>query len=289
MFPARETGYSVSFTTLRSGVRIRVVERGGRGAPPVLFIPGWGSTVYLWHRNLAPVSDAGFRAIAVDLKGAGLSDKPVGEEHYTSDAMTAHIGEILDALELRRPAMVGHSQAASILFRFAERNPERVGAMVLVSPVGHAGVKLLRLYKLLTPRFVRRFLPSLCTRATIELALRRAYGKRGRFSERDVEEFLAPSQFREFAIAQRDALHAFDWKQPLKRKVDVPALLIVGSEDHLVDASDAVFTFQRAIPGLQVRRLEGAGHIIPEEAAEEVNEFLVTFLRGSLRQGYIES
>src|SRR6478672_1367956 len=96
MFPAGEPEYRVSFVKLRSGIRVRAIERGARKAPPVLFIPGWGSTVYIWRRNLPAIAAAGFRAIAVDLKGSGLSDKPLGENEYTSDAMVSHLEDVID-------------------------------------------------------------------------------------------------------------------------------------------------------------------------------------------------
>lgn len=243
-------------------------------------LPGWGSTVYIWRRNLPAVAAAGFRAIAVDLKGSGLSDKPLGEHEYTSEAMIAHLGEILDSLALERPIIVGHSQSASIAFRFAKQNAERVRALVLLSPVGHAGVKLLGLYKFLTPPFLRGMLPSLCTREAIRITLHRVYGKLRRFSERDVDEFHAPCQFREFPIAQRDSLHAFDWNEPVSGPLRLPVLLMHGTDDHLV-RGDSISDFEKAIPGIQVIAVEGAGHIIPEEADEQVNSALVAFLRSN--------
>lgn len=278
MFPAKDPGFRVSFVRLASGIRVRVVERGGAAGMPVLMLPGWGSTVYIWRRNFPSIADAGFRAISVDLKGSGLSDKPLGEHEYTSDALVAHLGEILDALKLKRPVLVGHSQSASIAYRFAKKNPSRISALVLVSPVGHAGVKLLWLYKLLTPKLLREVLPSLCTRTAIRITLRRVYGKLRRFSERDVLEFQSPCHFPEFPIAQRDSLHAFDWKQPVTGRLDLPALIVHGSADHLV-RGDTIADYSRAIPGAEVVEIAGAGHIVPEEADEQVNAALLAFLR----------
>lgn len=279
MFPAGDKEYRVAFVRLRSGIRIRVIERGDPLGPPVLMLPGWGSTVYIWRSNLPVVVGAGFRAIAVDLKGSGLSDKPIGESEYTSDAMVEHLADIVDALALERPIIIGHSQSASIAFRFAKRDVTKVRALVLLSPVGHAGVKLLRLYKLLTPSWLRGILPSLCTRTAVRITLHRVYGKLRRFSERDVEEFHAPCQFREFAIAQRDSLHAFDWNQPVTGPLRIPALLMHGTDDHLVGA-DSISDFESAIPGITVMAIDGAGHIMPEEADEQVNAALLGFLRG---------
>jgi pimeloyl-ACP methyl ester carboxylesterase len=278
MFPAGDPEYRVNFIRLRSGIRIRSIERGRPDAAPVLMLPGWGSTVYAWRENLPVVAAAGYRAIAVDLKGSGLSDKPLGESEYTSEAMIEHLGEILDALSLERPVIVGHSQSASIAFRFARRSPERLRALVLLSPVGHAGVKNLGLYKFLTPRFARNILPSLCTRGAIRLTLHRVYGKLRRYTERDVDEYHAPCQFREFPIAQRDSLHAFEWSEPVTGPVNVPVLLMHGTNDHLV-RGDTISDFVRAIPGMEVVKIPGAGHIIPEEAHEQVNAALIRFLR----------
>jgi pimeloyl-ACP methyl ester carboxylesterase len=281
MFPAGEPGYRVSLVPLRSGIRVRVVERGDAGGVPVLMLPGWGSTAYAWRMNLPAVADAGYRAIAVDPKGSGLSDKPLGESEYTSDAMISHLGEILDALALENPVVVGHSQSATVAFRFAKRFPHRVRGLVLLSPVGHAGFKNVWLYKLLTPKIVRPLLPSLCTREAVRLTLHRVYGNLRPFTERVVDEYHAPCQFREFPIAQRDSLHAFDWSVPVTGPVNVPALLMHGSEDHLV-RGDALADFAHAIPGIEIIEIAGAGHIIPEEAYEQVNAALTRFLRGTV-------
>jgi len=278
MFPAGDPGYRVSFVRLRSGIRIRAVERGDARGAPVLMLPGWGSTVYIWRRNLPAIADAGFRAIAVDLKGSGLSDKPLGEHEYTSAAMIVHLGEVIEALGLERPVLVGHSQSASIAYRFANKNPSAARGLVLVSPVGHAGVKLLWLYKILTPKSLRKTLPSMCTRIAIRITLRRVYGKLRKFSERDVDEFYAPCQFPDFPIAQRDSLHAFDWREPITGRLDLPALLIHGTHDHLV-RGDTISDFEHAIPGIELVEIHGAGHIVPEEADEQVNEAVVAFLR----------
>lgn len=287
MFPAGDPEYRVSLARLASGVRVRVIERGDPGGIPVLMLPGWGSTVYVWRRNLPAVANAGFRAIGVDLKGSGLSDKPLGEAEYTSDAMSDHLGEIIDALGLDHPVVVGHSQSASIAYRFARRYPSRLRGLVLLSPVGHDGVKLMWLYKLLTPRVLRGVLPYLCTRGAIRITLHRVYGKLGRFNERDVDEFHAPCQFHEFAIAQRDSLHAFHWRQPVDGRLELPALLMHGTDDHLV-RGDSIADYRNAIPGIKVVEIPGAGHIIPEEADGHVNESLIPFLLSVARPGYIE-
>src|SRR4051812_10601661 len=98
MFPAGEPAYRVSYARLESGLRIRVVERGDPGAPPIVLVHGWGCTAYVFRMNMPVLAQAGFRVIAIDLKGHGLSDKPAGSREYTIDALIEHIRHILDAL-----------------------------------------------------------------------------------------------------------------------------------------------------------------------------------------------
>ena len=282
MFPAGDPDYRVSYPRLRSGIKVRIVERGDPAAPPILFVPGWGCPIYIYRRNLPAIADAGFRAIAVDLKGHGLSFKPLGAGEYTVESLVNHIEEILDALELERPALLGHSMGATLLYHFVSRNPGRARALTLLSPVGLSGVPLMWLYKSVTPSFLGPLLRWVRPRFVVKVTLRRVYGRRGSFSEEDVDQYWAPTQFPESALALIDLLHSYDWSAARTRElptVNLPALGMWGSRDHLIP-DDGLDIYKRLIPGIVLREIEGAGHIIPEETPEEVNEAVIDFLRG---------
>lgn len=284
MFPAGDPAYRVSYPRLRSGIKVRVVERGDPAAPPVLFVPGWGCSVYVYRRNLPAVADAGFRPIAVDIKGHGLSFKPLGDREYSLESLVDHIQEILDALELDRPALVGHSMGATLLYHFVSRYPRRGRALALLSPVGLSGVPLMWLYRSLTPSFLSRLYRRVSPRIIVKVALRRVYGRRGSFSEEDVDQYWAPTQFPEGSVALIDLLHSYDWSAARTRElptVHLPALGMWGSRDHLMP-HDGLDLYKRLIPGIVLREIKGAGHIIPEETPDEVNEAVIAFLRGLL-------
>jgi pimeloyl-ACP methyl ester carboxylesterase len=281
MFPAGDLAYRVSFPQLRSGIKIRAVERGDPAAPPVLLIHGWGCSAYIYRENMPALARAGFRAIAIDLKGHGLSDKPQQPGEYTIDALVQHIGDVLDALELDRPVLVGHSLGGSLIYHFASMHAERARALALLSPVGLSGVPLMRLYRALTPAFLtpvmRRVKPTLI----VKVALRRVYGKRAHPTRRDVEEYLAPSQFPEYAGAVRALLHTYDWRAARHRRlkpVHLPAIGMWGSMDHLMP-KDGMAIYAPLIPGIEFRQIRDAGHIITEETPHEVNEGLLHLLQ----------
>jgi pimeloyl-ACP methyl ester carboxylesterase len=285
MFPAGDLAYRVSFPRLRSGLKVRVIQRGDPEAPPVLFIHGWGCSVYVFNRNLPVIADAGFRAIAVDLKGHGLSDKPVDAAGYTVDSLIEHVLDIVDALELDRPVLVGHSLGGSLIYHFAARYPGRARGLALLSPVGLNGVPLLGLYRALTPRLLTPLLRRVRSRTFIRIALRRVYGRRGTFNARDVEEYFAPTQFPDYAVAMRELLHAYDWAAAEHRRlgtIDVPAIGLWGTLDHLMP-EDGMRVYVPLIPKIALRAISDAGHVIPQETPGEVNTALLAFLRGNFK------
>ena len=281
MFPAGDPAYRVSFPRLRSGIRIRVVERGDPSWPPVMLVHGWGCSVYVFRYNLPALAEAGFRSIAVDLKGHGLSDKPLASDEYTIDSLVEHLRDILDALGLERPALAGHSLGGSLIYHFASRYPERARCLGMLSPVGLKGVPLMWLYRFLTPDPLMPILRQINPRVVVKRALKRVYGKRGHFTKRDVEEYLAPSQFPEYALAMRELLHSYDWNAADHRQlatVNLPAVGVWGSLDHMMP-DDGMGIFVPLVPQIVLRAIPDAGHVITEETPDEVNESLIGLFR----------
>jgi len=281
MFPAGDPAYRVSYPRLRSGMKIRVVERGDRGAPPVLMIHGWGCSAYIYRDNMPAIAKAGFHVIAFDLKGHGLSDKPQKDSEYTIESLIDHVDDVIDALELDRPTLVGHSLGGSLAYHYASRHSDRVRALALLSPVGLTGVPLMTFYRLLTPSFMLPFMRRVKPTTVVKVALRRVYGKRGRPTARDLAEYLAPSQFPEYAGAVRALLHTYDWKAAKRRelrKVLLPAIGMWGTLDHLMP-KEGMRIYVPLIPGIELRPIQDAGHVITEETPQEVNSALVDLLR----------
>ena len=281
MFPAGNPAYRVSFPRLQSGIRIRAVERGNPDSPPVVLVHGWGCSAYVFRFNMPTLADSGFRVIAIDLKGHGLSDKPQDPEEYTIDALVEHLREVLDALGLERPALAGHSLGGSLIYHFAGKYPEHVRCLGLISPTGLSGVPRMRAYHFLTPALLVPLFRRLRSRAIVRAALRRVYGKRGDFTARDVEEYFAPSQFPDYGPAIRHALHSYDWNAAEHRRlrtVDLPAVGVWGSLDHMMP-KNGMEIYRRLVPQIVLCEIRDAGHVVAEETPAEVNEALLSLLQ----------
>jgi pimeloyl-ACP methyl ester carboxylesterase len=275
MFPAGQKDLRSRFIDLPSGIRVRVVEAGAEDAPVVLMIPGWACSAWVFHDTIRPLADAGYRAFAVDLKGHGLSDKPLQATHYTARSMRDHVIEIMDALTAEPVRLVGHSMGGAIAGDIAASVPQRVAAVAFVAPVGFAGVEGLAVFKLMTSKLIEPVLPYLARRGLVKIMLRMVYAGMHPVTEKDVDEFWAPTQFPEFSLALRLLLHNFSWKQPFP-KLSMPWITIVGEKDHLSRVRD-VSRYAGDDGNAPTVVVPGVGHVVFDENPEMVNGTLMAF------------
>ena len=279
-FPAGDDRYRTRMLTLADGVRVRVVEIGDPGAPPVLFVHGWACPAYVFRRNLPAVAALGFRAIVPEMRGHGHSDKPVDERACTLSAMTDHVESIALALHIDRAPVIGHSMGGAIALELAARRPDLVPRVCVLASVGFGPVPVVGPARVLTPRAVDMLLPYLSPRACAKAVLRLAYGGAPRFDEHDVDEYWLPTRQSGFMQTMRDLLHEFEWAPGTAERfgrVRQPVMAIVGTRDRFVRSGHAA-DYVRLLPHGRLEVIQGAGHVLPEEAFEAVNRLLAEFL-----------
>lgn len=279
MYPARVPEVRASMLTLRSRARVRVAEAGPAGGRPVFLLHGWGASVYSWRFVFPALAAAGLRAVGVDLRGHGLSDKPRDAKAYTLAAMLAHTLEVMDALELERPAVIGHSMGGRLALELAMTTPERVSALALLAPAGIGEVYGTTIARFPFP-WLAPLAPELVRRWMISATLRACYGRVGTFTERDVDEYWAPSQYPGYARAVVELLRRFEWAPvPLARlaALRMPRLLVRGTLDHVVWLNDPK-PVTRVLPSGALRLVPDVGHLPHEEAPEPVVPMLVDLL-----------
>ena len=137
-------------------VRGRTVAVPGRGRAHLLEM-GTGTPVLLLHGSgvaagfFLPLLHEleGVRALAPDLPGSGLSDPIDLPRHGFHDATTAWLDRLLDALELDRIALLGHSAGGVWASRYALAHPERVERLVLIGPPSLPGTRCPLPYRLM--------------------------------------------------------------------------------------------------------------------------------------------
>jgi haloalkane dehalogenase len=112
------------------GVRSFVRDQGS--GPDVLLIHGVPTSSFLWRKVMAPLADQGVRAVALDLPGLGLADRPERFD-YSWSGLARWLGEAIDALELDRVHLVVHDIGGPIGCEWAVRNPDRVHSLTALN------------------------------------------------------------------------------------------------------------------------------------------------------------
>jgi pimeloyl-ACP methyl ester carboxylesterase len=281
LYPSGRVDVSARHVRLSTGVSLRVVESGPPQGRPVVMLHGWGASAYMYRHALELLPPLGVRSIAVDLRGHGLSDKPTGAGSYTLDMYCADLDALLDVLSLPRVALIGQSMGGGIALHYARRNPTRVERLVLVSPVGLVPIAYLHALQVVPRSVVASFGRRLAPRPFVEFLLRHvAYGDPTKPTDRDVDEYWAPTQLPGFVPAARLALSEFEWG-PLTdseaESLSVSSAVILGTNDRLI--RDAVPAARR-LRSSEVYSVV-AGHSALEENPGEVYIIVADVLTAS--------
>jgi pimeloyl-ACP methyl ester carboxylesterase len=119
-----------------NGLSFPVVDHG-RG-PAVLLLHGFPDDRHVWRYQLGALADAGFRAIAPDLRGFGDAPRPIDPKEYGIPIVVRDVVGILDALGVQRVQLVAHDWGAAVGWRLAAEYPDRIERYAALS-VGAPG------------------------------------------------------------------------------------------------------------------------------------------------------
>ena len=269
--------------------RIHYVETG-RGRP-ILFVHGNPTAAYLW-RNVLPFAARHGRAIALDLLGHGLSDKP--DVDYAFEEHAAVLAAFVERLRLADLVLVLHDWGGPLGFRLALGRPGLVRAVAAMETfpwrlswetLPQLGRLAFRAFRTpgLGPFLLQRL--DLFTRLVLPLAV----ADRRTFSQQ------ARARYRSFypTYASRKALRR--WPEQLPLDAETETWQAIGELEHALASWDrpllwlaarpgAVTTperlawLQRTVPQVEIRDLGRGGHFLQEEIPDAIGAALDAWL-----------
>jgi pimeloyl-ACP methyl ester carboxylesterase len=253
------------------GRRLSYLEKGERtaGQPSLVLIHGLMGTAATFLPLLAEIADER-HVIALDLPGAGGSERDPKMGASLAN-VTDSVLNALDALELERPVLVGHSHGGAVAMYLAAFAPERTSGLVLLAPAHpyfrHAD-QLIGFYLSPLGKVFAHTLPWYPQ--WVQMAgLRRMAGPKSW----DAPERLMP--YRENLRTRGTVPHLLKllrtWHTDMKELRDLlecpfrtPTMLIWGDHDRAVPVSTAE-SLQRRLLESELRAFEGVGHRPAEE------------------------
>jgi pimeloyl-ACP methyl ester carboxylesterase len=258
------------------GLQVHFEMRGANPLSTVLLLHGVGASTYTWSGTMEALAPH-HAVIALDLPGFGLSDRP-RDFAYTMDAYADVVIAFLNAMDIERVHLVGHSLGGGVALRTTLKAPGRVRSLTLIESLGYAFQAPLMLR--LAARWWRILKPFSGEFAT-RMLLRDAVANTRILTPERVKNYALPMRLPgEFGLAR--AIHADSPEQVRKdekhiREVHAPTLIIWGEEDGWVPPRFAR-RFLTDIAGSELLLVPNAGHLVHEEHPDAVNGRLASFL-----------
>jgi pimeloyl-ACP methyl ester carboxylesterase len=262
------------------GLRLRYLA-GGSGAP-LLLVHGIAGFSFSWRKNFSHLIGQ-FRVFAPDLPGVGYSERS-DKLDASIPGMARILFRFLDAVQINSAHIVGSSHGGAVVMEMAAQQPERIRSMVLVAPVNPYAEKYQGRIRFMSSSIGQLFM-KLAPWIAVPIqryAIARMYGDRNKMPTGTAEGYCKPLRI---AGTIPHLLRCFQsWPSDIQnlqskfdRMSDVPTLFIWGERDGAVELQSGE-KLRNHFHDAQLVILPGAGHLPYEEAPEEFNRALVSYL-----------
>ena len=278
----RLTANDIEHRMLRIGELDMHVALAGSGEP-LLLLHGFPDSAEVWREMIPALVDAGYRVIAPDQRGFGLTTAPVAVKDYGIDRISADALALLDALGVKKAALMGHDWGAVVGWQLAGDHPERFSRYVALS-VGHpsayaaAGLeqKLKGWYVL---AFQLRGFAETLFRSRDFALLRRMVGDHPEMA-RWAADLSRPGRI----TAGMNWYRANLWRLLTARfaRVTIPVMGLWSSDDVALAEDQMVKSARFVDAPFEYHRLEGVGHWLPLDAPDAVTDLVLAFLSRDL-------
>lgn len=252
---------------------------------PVILIHGWPLTSASWEYQARFLAENGYRVIAYDRRGFGKSDWAYNGYDY--DTLADDLSTLIEELDLKQVSLVGFSMGGGEVARYLGRlGSARVDKAVLVAAVTPYLLKtsdnpdgieqsvfdgIIDAIEKDRPAFLKDFSEKFYGRTMINHTVSEPF--------LDFFRSMALSGSPDATVKLVRTWSSTDCREDLQ-KIDVPTLIIHGSDDATVPAANSARKAVQLIPGATLIEYEGEPHGLPATASGRLNADLLKFLGG---------
>jgi pimeloyl-ACP methyl ester carboxylesterase len=275
-------------------VRLHVVEARPQPAneevpadvPLVVFLHGFPELWLSWKHQLRAFGDAGFWAVAPDMRGYNESDKPEGVTAYEVEQLSADVAGLIRALGRKSAIVVGHDWGAVVAWWVAQLHPSVVSRLAILNEPHPLQMTrgLRRLEQVKKSWYVFFFqLPRIPERiiARDDFAqVRRTLGADG-FTNEEIQPYVdalkVPGALTAALNYYRAAIRrVLTGRTPKMAVIECPVLVIWGDKDRFLGKEMAAPP-ARFVPDSRVVHVPEASHWVQNAAPDKVNHHLFEF------------
>jgi pimeloyl-ACP methyl ester carboxylesterase len=245
--------------------------------PVVVLLHGFPLDRTMWSAQKSSIGSI-YRVIAPDLRGHGESAAPSGV--YTMDAMAADVIELLDALQITGPVVLGGlSMGGYVALALMARHPQRFRALMLMDTRATADTPEAARNR---EELARKVETTSRTSHVVEAMLPKLFSDETRARRGELIPPVRAAMERVPVSAVAGALRGMAQRPDRTAElaaITVPTLVLVGAHDAITPPDESRQMAQ-ALPNAQLAIIPDAGHLAPLENPEAANEAILNFLDG---------
>jgi pimeloyl-ACP methyl ester carboxylesterase len=266
----------------RQGLVFDLVDSGPAEAEAVVvLLHGWPQDHTAWDRVTPLLVAGGLRVLALDQRGYSPGARPPGTAAYRMRELVADVAALLDEAGAARAHLVGHDWGGAVAWAFAERHPERLDSLTVLSTPHHRALA----WAFRHGDQARRswYMAAFQVPAVPEAVLRRTLPhvlRRSGLPEPDAERYAA--RFRQPGAARAQLAWYRALRNPLRgngstdsgsngkpRRITVPTTYVWGRHDPVLGRAAAERTGRYVVSDYEFVELD-AGHWLPETRPDDV-------------------
>ncbi|KAJ9565884.1 hypothetical protein OSB04_001850 [Centaurea solstitialis] len=300
-------------------LKLHVAEIGSELSPTVLFLHGFPEIWYTWRHQMIAIAKAGFRVIAPDYRGYGLSDVPAEPEKTSFADLITDIAIILQSLAVSKVFVIAKDFGGMVAYIFAIFFPEKLAGIVTIGVPYMPPQALQQIQTLPEGFYMRRwqepgraeadfgrFDAKKVVRSIYILFSKSELPIAGEneeimdlvdpstplpswFTEEDLEIYAASYRKSGFLTGLQVPYRSFMERveppnqDPNNLRIEIPALFITGEKDYFFNIPGMEEYLKSGIknyvPNLEIIYLPEGSHFVHEQFPDRVNELLLNFLK----------
>jgi aminoacrylate hydrolase len=249
-------------------------EIHGRGSP-VLLVPGLGGAGSYWIPNLAEFAKH-FKVIIHDHRGTGQSTHAKIE--YSVEQMVDDMIKLMDALDIEKTYLVGHSTGGAMGQIAAIKHPDRLASLVIYASWTKATPFMRRCLEMRRELILKSGVEAYVKAVPIFLHTHWWVNENIEKLEEAETQIMKTLSDPEIQVSRMDGILAFDGTQYLDKKIKIPTLVCCAKDDILTPMPFSE-EIAAAIPGCKTYWFERGAHAVSQTLPEEFNRVVISFLQ----------
>ena len=262
-------------------VNYHYLEYPGAG-PDIFLLHGFASSTYTWEKVIPYLTGQGYHVWALDMKGAGWSDKPK-DTTYDTITLMREVNRWMDVMGLKHVVFAGNSLGGAVALLMTLEHPDKTDKLILIDSAGYP-IKRPFVIRLAKMPFAAEIVRLFFGRWVVKRTLKEVFYNDAMVTEEKIDAYFSRlstenSLYANTALARSldfDALSSYTKRIP---EIKNRTLILWGKDDAWIPLESG-YRFSKDLANEKLVILPECGHVPQEEKPEQTAKIMIDFIEG---------